>query len=52
MARPKKDIKKTVYIKCRVEPSIKEKHIKLCSKKGITPTTHIRDFIIKELKNA
>ena len=35
-----------------IKKHIKEKHIKLCSKKGITPTTHIRDFIIKELKNA
>lgn len=50
MARPKKEIKKNVYIKCRVEPFLKEEHIKLCLKKGITPTIHLREFIIKELK--
>jgi len=49
MARPKKDIKKNVYVKCRIEPSIKEAHIDFCKKKGITPTIHVRNFIIKEL---
>lgn len=49
MARPKKEIKKSVYIKCRIEPSIKDEHIKFCKKTNITPTIHIREFIIKEL---
>lgn len=50
MARPKKEIKKTVYVKCRIEPELKDRHIKLCESKGITPTIHLRDFIIKELE--
>lgn len=49
MARPKKDIKKNVYIKCRVEPDLKREHIEFCVAKNITPTIHLREFIIQEL---
>jgi len=51
MGRHKKIITKNVYIKCRVEPLLKEEHIFFCKKRKINPTTHIREFIIKELQN-
>jgi antitoxin component of RelBE/YafQ-DinJ toxin-antitoxin module len=49
MGRPKKEINKTVYIKCRVEEPFKQEHILFCKKLKITPSTHLRMFLEKEL---
>lgn len=51
MARPKSKSSKSVYVKCRIEPHLKKEHIAFCKQQGITPTIHLRNFIIKELEN-
>jgi antitoxin component of RelBE/YafQ-DinJ toxin-antitoxin module len=49
MGRHKKEITKTVYIKCRVEKSFKDEHISFCKKLKITPSKHLRMFLESEL---
>lgn len=51
MARPKLEISKSVYLRCRVEPIIKNKFEILCKKNKISPTKHLRNIILKELEN-
>lgn len=51
MARPKLEISKSVYLRCRVEPHIKKEFEFFCKKNKITPAKHLRNIILKELQN-
>lgn len=51
MARPKLTTTKSVYLKCRVEPTVKNDFESLCKKIKIKPANYLRDIILKELNN-
>lgn len=49
MGRKKKETKKDVELRFRIEPEFKKRYIEYCQKYGYVLSKQLRDFIIREL---
>ena len=50
MGRHKKEITMSVYVRFRVEPSLRKEYLQHCKKNKINPSQKLREFIINEIK--
>jgi antitoxin component of RelBE/YafQ-DinJ toxin-antitoxin module len=51
MAGKKQEITKDSYLRIRLETKDKKKYLTFCEKIGIKHSEHIREFVLKTIKN-